>query len=505
MTTAIEGWVSGFKHDIFISYARVDNATADSDPERGWVTQFHRHLEVEVSKKVGRLDTVKIWRDTREIQGNKLFDRTIQEAVQDAAVFVALTSHGYLQSEYCRQELDWFHEKAQKDPAGLAAGDDYRIFNLLLNNIPPSDFPPAYGRTSGFCFHDSSEQGREGETSDTSSKLFRDQVRAVAKALCETLTRLKKRVPDAPRHEESPRFRIYLADTSDTLASVRKRVLIELRQSAGLEVIANVPPPFEAAAHDERVSAELGASDLSVHLLDAFPGREIMDQEGFFYPQRQVELALEHSRSQLIWAPQGLSRESIEDERHAAFLDRLENSASESSTYDFQREMPSSITRHILAKIDELKSQRESAASASADAMLLDTHMKDQVHAFELGQYLLKHHVQPYINPQEDDPGKNLNLFSERLRQVAGLIIFYGAVTEEWVRARLAVALQIAVAEGYPLRACGVYIAPPHKPNPARKLSLPLVPVEWMDHTAGFNSKAVDHLLARARAVGGGQ
>jgi hypothetical protein len=105
-------WVARFKHDIFISYSRVDNASVEDDPNRGWVAQFSKHLEVALSKKVGRLDTIKIWRDTRQIQGNQLFDRTIEEAIDNSAVFVALTSRGYLQSEYCRQELHWFHDKA---------------------------------------------------------------------------------------------------------------------------------------------------------------------------------------------------------------------------------------------------------------------------------------------------------------------------------------------------------------------------------------------------------
>jgi hypothetical protein len=98
-------WVAGFEHDVFISYARVDNATADGDPLHGWVTQFHRHLNVALSKKIGLLYKLKIWRDTREIQGNQLFDKTIQDAVQGAAVFVALDSHGYQASEYCRPSI----------------------------------------------------------------------------------------------------------------------------------------------------------------------------------------------------------------------------------------------------------------------------------------------------------------------------------------------------------------------------------------------------------------
>jgi hypothetical protein len=124
------------------------------------------------------------------------------------------------------------------------------------------------------------------------------------------------------------------------------------------------------------------------------------------------------------------------------------------------------------------------------------------LHALELSQYLIKHDVQPYINPQEDDPGKNLDLFTQRLKQVQILILFFGAAAEEWLRARLTVALQIAIAEACPLRACGVYLAPPRTVELAGKLSPPLVPVEWMDHTRGFNPSAVEHLLGRARNGG---
>lgn len=114
------GWVPQCEVDVFVSYARVDNVTADPDPNQGWVSQFHRHLDVALSKKVGRLDTIKIWRDTRELQGNRLFDRTIEDAIRGSAIFLALTSNGYLKSDYCKRELSWFYEKAGKDAVGLA-------------------------------------------------------------------------------------------------------------------------------------------------------------------------------------------------------------------------------------------------------------------------------------------------------------------------------------------------------------------------------------------------
>ena len=499
------GWVPGFEYDVFISYARVDNATVENNPDKGWVAEFHKHLEVALSKKVGRLHTVKLWRDTREIQGNELFDRTIQDAIRQSAIFLALSSNGYLQSDYCRRELTWFYQHAQTGSIGLAAGDDYRIFNLLLNNIAPSAWPTEYGRTSGFPLHDSQDPEREGEPTAFSSELFRGQLRSVAEAMYKTLQAIKDRgsVPSSESHDDSNKFRVYVADTSDTLAGIRKRIVNELKQSPDVQLSTAVPPPFDAVGHDQKVRSELAEADLSVHLLDAFPGREISDKEGSFYPQRQVELGLTQAKSQLIWIPQNLAIDSIEDERHREFLQKLENGNRERA-YDFQRELPSSITRQILAKVEALKSQVQSKEAPAVDSTLLDTHIKDQIHAFELGQYLLKRQVQPYIVPQEDDPTRTENLFSESLKRAAILIVIYGTVTVEWVRARLAHALQIALmTEGCQLRACGVYMAPPHKPDTTNQFSIPAVPVHWMDHTNGFNAAAIDQLLSRARAAGG--
>ena len=51
-----------FKTDIFISYARVDNEAATGE---GWVAQFVKHLEIELSKLAlaGRTGLVKLWWD----------------------------------------------------------------------------------------------------------------------------------------------------------------------------------------------------------------------------------------------------------------------------------------------------------------------------------------------------------------------------------------------------------------------------------------------------------
>jgi hypothetical protein len=191
-----------------------------------------------------------------------------------------------------------------------------------------------------------------------------------------------------------------VADTSDTLRSVRKRIVKELSDSKEVRVAAGVPPPFDSGPHDETARTAIEAAELSVHLLDGYPGREVLGQEGSYYPQRQVELALAHGKSPLILVPQGVTQESIEDARYGAFLDQLENGTRGQSTYHFQRELPSAMTRQIFSRVEEMKAQRRASANESLGATLLDTHIKDQLYAFELGQYLIASR-RNLINPQK--------------------------------------------------------------------------------------------------------
>ena len=48
-------FVPGYEYDIFISYAHVDNLTVRPE-EPGWVEQFHKHLEVQLTKHFGRVE-----------------------------------------------------------------------------------------------------------------------------------------------------------------------------------------------------------------------------------------------------------------------------------------------------------------------------------------------------------------------------------------------------------------------------------------------------------------
>ena len=158
----------------------------------------------------------------------------------------------------------------------------------------------------------------------------------------------------------------------------------------------------------------------------------------------------------------------------------------------FIQVLPNEIPGAIVELLDELKSVQTSSTGAEPLAALLDTHIKDQMLAMEISQYLIRHKILPYINPQEDDPLRNLETLKQQLERAKALIIFFGQVSEEWVRARLTVAMKIIIEEGYPVKAYGIYLAPPHNGKDGLNLGPGLIP---LDNRNGFDPASVKPLL----------
>ena len=96
-------------------------------------------------------------------------------------------------------------------------------------------------------------------------------------------------------------------------------------------------------------------------------------------------------------------------------------------------------------------------------SVLLDTHYKDQLYALDLSRSLLEREIQPFINPQDDDPRKNINILEDRISQVSKLIFFYGKVSKEWVMERMNAALQLIVANNYAVEDFYIFMVPPQK------------------------------------------
>jgi hypothetical protein len=460
-------YINGFDYDIFISYAHVDNTPFPGQAD-GWIEQFYKNLNLMIAKRFGRLDIVKIWWDNKKLDGSVLFDKSIEEGIKKSAIMICLNSPGYIQSSYCRQELDIFYKKVHAEKTGINVGNRSRIIHVLLNNIPFTEWPEELSGTSGFPFHDAKEAEDFGDTVDTLSMDFRTQMQNIRDAVWNLLNDFPKEqtlasLQQAAQEEDKDSFTIYLGEVADTLRTPRKRIITEL-EKRGFKVVAGIPPPDEAEAHELATKDALKKADLAIHLLDEYPGREIIGAPELWYPQKQAEIALETAKSQMIWVPAETNFEDIDDEKYKLFLQNLETGKSATKSFEFIRGSKSTLAQEIIDFAEHLKTQQtQKKAENDKLSVLLDTHFNDQLYALDLSRILLENKIQPFINPQEDDPRKNINLLGDRISQVRKLIFMYGSVSKEWVLERMSAALQLIITNNYPIEDFFIYMAPPHK------------------------------------------
>jgi hypothetical protein len=362
---------------------------------------------------------------------------------------------------------------------------------------------------------------------DLELREFRQRLGRLTAEICDTLEAMSEAAPPPP--EES--FKVFIADTASSLRKVRDRVQSEL-QEKGVRILERVPEPWTYAEHERVAKDRIEDADLCVHLLDGVPGREIQDRPEKSYLERQAELGLEFARSQFIWVPSDLRIEEIEDDAHKTLLQRLEGvtavgdeppeedgdeaaaTADEAEgeggvaavvgrpagdSYKFVRDLPSAVARDILERIEQLKKERAAAPAAPGEVRraLLDTHIQDQRHVLALSSFLADRQIVPLINFEEDTPRKSIESFENQLRLANLLIVVYGGVPPESVRERLREALKFAVTQNCPLRACGVYIAPPRKRDEEKRFDVPLLNVDVLDNTERFDPATLSSLLAR--------
>lgn len=325
-------YIKGFTYDIFISYSHLDNLRI-FDEAHGWIEEFYNDLNILLSRRIGVTDAVKIWWDSKKLDGSILFDQSIEDSINQSAILLCLTSPGYLKSEYCQKELELFYTKAQKEPIGLSIDNRSRIINVLLNNIPHAKWPKELSGTTGFPFHDAKDNQSYGDTLDVGSDQFKNDL----KDLREAIVKLMDAFPTEPIVQvPEKKFTIYFGDVADSLRTIQKRTITELSKQ-DFNLIYGIPPPFEEAEHETAVKEKLAESNLTVHLLDQFPGRNIEGEETIWYPQKQAELGLESSKQQLIWVPAEINIETIEEDSYKTFLKGLDNGSQSSKNIKYIR------------------------------------------------------------------------------------------------------------------------------------------------------------------------
>ena len=474
------------KWDVFVSYAHVDNA-------EGWVERFHKKLAVKLDMLGGRAGEIQIWRDPK-LDEATLFDAVIKSRVQQSALFLALCSHGYRRSDYCRSEFDAFRQHF--GDTKLRVGDRSRVLRVRLHNIPYEELPGTEDRTGAFDFFVAVDDDPIGTPLEIDSPDFRGKVDHLSKVVYRILQDLRNK--PAPAAVPPSAKTVFLAEVCDTQRKARERLASDLA-SQGLTVAPRIPPPFPAAEHASAVRSTLAGCKLVVHLFDAWGDNPIQGRDDTTYGQEQLRLAQELKLPQLIWISQRVplgpaAANASADVSWISFLRQLESAKRDGDQYQIVRCPPCELPSLIAARVAE-EAPAPPPLPGEAPAVLLDTHERDHLVAFDVCKALLSSGVRPDLIAQQDGPGQNTTLFAERLRQARGLIVLFGRASEEWVRARLDEGRKLMVTSPGGLRFCGVLMAPPNEGKNQAAFEHPLFKTHVIDIRQGLSPDALGSVL----------
>jgi hypothetical protein len=275
-------FIPGYEHDIFISYAHVDDqpfiAGAGLEHSSGWVSTLVHHLKNELAQKIGRSDAVSVWFDSHNLRGNHQLTDEIAARLERVALFVAVLSPGYVASQWCQDEARLFKRGCGGDPGR-------RLFVIEKAPLDGEAGPAAFAsrRAYRFWYSDRAEQPRTfaiPQPHPDEIDYFR-QIEDVARDLRDLCRAMHSDHASAPMPsmavQSAPSASaVFLAEVTDDLEFKREEVRRYLQQQ-GISVLPELSYPLGRTEFERALDADLANSRLFAQLLGPVPGKRPPD------------------------------------------------------------------------------------------------------------------------------------------------------------------------------------------------------------------------------------
>jgi len=481
-----------FKDEAFISYAHLDNVEL-VEGRKGWVANLHRALEVRVAQLLGK--TPQIWRDPK-LSGNDLFADTLLDRLKRVAVLITVVSPRYLKSEWTLRELSEFWRVADEQ-GGINVGSRARVFKVLKTPVPLDKTPPELRGLIGYDFYRiDAETGKVRELDEVfgpdAQREFWIKLDDLAHDIVDLLEALESGASpgdvaalESPGAAAVPASKavpltlqgstahsvsvvpsatasgnaVFLAETTSDLRDQREALKRDLQQQ-GHTVL---PDHFIPHVDDEAraaIRADLARCRMSIHPI----GRtySFVPEGGIeSLTELQHELATERasrgSFSRLLWIPDGLR---VDDERQRQVIDRLKQDTRISDNADLLETFFEDLRTVMQDWLKKSRTPAPPAAAAPAAVprlyLVADSRDAEAISCWvdPLFQADLEI-IQPIF---EGDEAEIREYHEENLASCDGIVIFYGAGNELWLRRKLREA-QKAVGYGRTKPAAPVAIA----------------------------------------------
>lgn len=426
------GFVPGFDHDVFISYAHVDNIPSPTN-EPGWVSKFVLALRSKLPPYLRRSEGLDLWLDKRKIRGNDLYDDVIDKAVRRSAVMICVVTGGYLESNYCLKELETFIE-CSNPAVEIGGSNKSRIFKVLLDDIIESDLPAPLRGSDGYKF--SCKDPLTGNVSRFRQTLETDPNQdywnasdVLARDVAEVLLRIKSK-PEEFATTAGPV--VYLAEVAENLTKHREQIKNTLDQR-GMIVLPEGPlPTTNAKELTLKTWADLERAALTIHLLGAEPGLPVKGDRRL--PQIQYELAAEAGKGRriprIVWLDPDASIDNIEDQKYQTFLKTLVSEPDAVSPMEVTRErsienLKDAIVKKARSSLPPSTNSQQFRAEESA--LVYISHLLDDRHvAEEIKQILLEANHSVSLSTHNESGAIKANDNRAHLKYSDAVLVLYG-------------------------------------------------------------------------------
>ena len=437
-----KGQTMKFEDDAFISYAHLDNQ-ALVEGGRGWVANLHRALEIRLGERLGKKP--QIWRDPK-LRGNDELTATLVERLQRVAILIAVVSPPYIRSEWTRKELHEFC-KATEQQSGIRKRG--RIFKVVKMPVPVPTHPPELQPLLGYEFFTvDPETGNVYELNEVfgqaAQRDFWMRVDDLAQEMSDMLEELGTSPGDV-QLPPAPLATVFLAETTSDLREHRETIRRDLQQH-GYIVLPAAPLPQAVADAEAAIRADLTQCRMSIHLFGKNYG-VIPEGSEQSVLELQNELAIEQAAAaglcRLLWIRPGLD---VTDERQRMVLDRLRNDPRLEEGADLLETFLEDFRTQIRTRLDALNKPipvKESIQPAVLPCPVASSEIRtvyliyDQRDADDVRPWcdaLFREQFEVLEPKFEGDEAEVRGYHEDNLRACDGVLVFYGAANEMWVR-----------------------------------------------------------------------
>jgi hypothetical protein len=427
-----------YEKDLFISYAHLDNQPLTPE-QQGWVSQFHKSLEQALAYCMGH--KAAIWRD-QKLSGNDIFANEIVEQLAKVAILVSVLSPSYVESEWCRKEVEEFCKAAEQN-GKIVVGNKPRIIKVIKR--PPKSqehLPPFMRDVLGYDFYVYKDDSPLELDPSWGPDLAQQYTRKIVK-LADDIAQLIERLhgtTSCATPVSTPKPAVYLGQCSHDRKEDREHLLSDLK-CHGYLVFPDTPLPVE----DEQrfvtdVSRLLTRCSLSIHLVGSTYGAIPDGPRQKSVIVLENELAVARSKAgklrRIIWLPEGTQPRGQEQQQFIEALGRDPEVQYGADLISAGLEDLKGAIHSTLRKLGESQLQPERQARLERGQKLVHViyDKNDREASRSLRRWLMDKGFEVKNPVFVGDAATVRQANEETLAQCNAAILFYGVGDEAWKR-----------------------------------------------------------------------